>query len=421
MTLMRKPIPVAEAVQRVMQFPRLKEAEAVKLEESTGRVLAQDIYTTHPVPWFTRSPYDGYAICAASTEQAGEGSPVWLQVLGTVAAGDVWRGCVERGQAVKIMTGGAMPDGADAVIMRELTREEERDGALYVQIKRKVKTGENISRIGEDMEEGELLLRQGTMINAGTVAQLATFGYAEVPVFRKPVVAVIATGSELLDPSEPLAPGKIRNSNGYMLLSQVLRSGAEPLYIGKVQDTLGETLAAVKKALEQADLVLTTGGVSVGDFDYIPAVYQELGAQPLFNKIGMRPGSVTSAAERNGKLLFGLSGNPSACYVGFELFARPVIRAMMGMKRPYSQRVQAELQEDFTKPNPFDRFVRGKLSFSGGRLYAAPSGKDKSNIVSSLAEANCLIVLPGGTRGWEAGSMVDVLLLDDQEGTGQWR
>ncbi|MFX3623717.1 MAG: gephyrin-like molybdotransferase Glp [Ectobacillus sp.] len=421
MTMLRKPIPVAEAVKRVMEFARPIEEEYVPLAASVNRVLARDLHAPHPIPWFLRSPYDGYAICADSTAGAGEENPVWLEVLGTVAAGDIWNGELQQGQAVRIMTGGAIPNGADAVIMRELTKEEEHGGKTFVQIKRKIKSGENICQIGEDMQEGELLVEKGTFINAGVIALLATFGYEQVPVQRKPKVAVIATGSELLDTGEPLRPGKIRNSNAFMLQAQIMRSGAEPLMMGKVEDTFESTLNMVKAALEQADIVITTGGVSVGDFDYIPKVYEALGAQLLFNKIGMRPGSVTSAAVLGNKLLLGLSGNPSACYVGFELYARAVIRTMLGMKKPYLQRTQATLKTDILKANPFDRFVRSKLSFSEGRLYVEPSGKDKSNIVSSLADASCLMVLPGGTRGWQAGSSVDILLLEEQEGDAQWQ
>ena len=165
------------------------------------------------------------------------------------------------------------------------------------------------------------------------------------------------------------------------------------------------------------DFVITTGGVSVGDFDYLPAIYDELGANVLFNKIAMRPGSVTTVAEKNGKLLFGLSGNPSACYVGFELYVRPIIRAFLHVNKPFLKREMALLGADFPKTDPFDRFVRGHLSYQNGKLVATPIGLDQSNVVSSLAEANILIVLPGGTNKYRQGKEVDILLLEDQEGT----
>jgi molybdopterin molybdotransferase len=175
----------------------------------------------------------------------------------------------------------------------------------------------------------------------------------------------------------------------------------------------------VKKALSEVDMLITTGGVSVGDYDYLPAIYEKLGASVLFNKVAMRPGSVTTVAQLNGKLLFGLSGNPSACYVGFELFVKPSIRTYMFSEKPHVKREKAILGEDFLKPNPFTRFVRGKLQYNEGQLIAYPSGFDKSSSVSSLAESNIFIVLQGGTRGYKKGMFVDVLLLEDNEGS-EW-
>ncbi|SFA52559.1 molybdopterin molybdotransferase [Anoxybacillus pushchinoensis] len=417
---MRKPISVAEAIERIMTWCQQVEEEYVSLEQCDGRILAQHIEATMPIPWFDRSPYDGYALSAEATAEASSSHPVLLEVVGTVGAGTVWDGLLTPKQAVKIMTGAAIPNGANAVIMVELTKEIDKEGKRFVEIKRKVSEGENIVRIGEDMKQGEVVVEKGTVIHPGIVAVLATFGYDRVPVMKKPRVAIISTGSELLQVYEPLEKGKIRNSNAYMLQAQVRRIGGEPILFGKVPDTFEHTLQVVQKALREADVVITTGGVSVGDFDYIPQVYEHLGAKLLFNKVAMRPGSVTSAAVFENKMLFGLSGNPSACYVGFELFARPFIKAMLGQSRRYLKREQAVLQKDFLKPNPFTRFVRARASHHDGLLYVEPVGKDKSNIVSSLVQANALLVLPGGTRGFQAGDRVDVLLFED-EGDDIWR
>ncbi|MBB6175421.1 molybdopterin molybdotransferase [Anoxybacillus tengchongensis] len=417
---MRKPIPVDEAIERVMKWCQEGEKEYVSLEQCDGRILAEHIDATMPIPWFDRSPYDGYALSAEATAEASSDHPVLLEVVATVGAGTVWDGSLMPKQAVKIMTGAAIPDGANAVIMVELTKEIEKDGTRFVEIKRKVHEGENISRIGEDMKQGDVVVEKGTMIHPGIVAVLATFGYDRVPVMKKPKVAIISTGSELLHVYEPLEKGKIRNSNAYMLQAQIRRAGGEPILFGKVADTFEHTLYVVQKALREADVVITTGGVSVGDFDYMPRVYEHLGAQLLFNKVAMRPGSVTSAAIFEKKMLFGLSGNPSACYVGFELFARPFIKAMLGQSKRYLKRAQAVLQKDFLKPNPFTRFVRANVSYDDGMLHVEPVGKDKSNIVSSLVQANALLVLPGGTRGFQAGDRVDVLLFED-EGDDIWR
>ena len=221
----------------------------------------------------------------------------------------------------------------------------------------------------------------------------------------------------LLEVGDPLEPGKIRNSNSHMIMAQIERAGAEVRFFGNLPDELDTCLKAISKAIPQVDLLITTGGVSVGDFDLLPEIYEKLGAEVLFNKVAMRPGSVTTVAQHNGKLLFGLSGNPSACYVGFELFARPIIRMMLFSDKPHLRKEKAILQADFPKANPFTRFVRSALSVLDGRLVVEPSGMDKSNIVMSLSGANSFILLPGGTRGFTSGEVVDVLLLEDTIGS----
>ena len=315
------------------------------------------------------------------------------------------------------MTGAQMPIGADAVIALELTDSFTEQETKMVRVKKATVQAENVTYRGQDMKVGAVMVEKGTLINPGVKALLATFGYHQVTVAKRPKIGVFATGSELLEVEEPLVPGKIRNSNAYMICSQIIRSGGEPIYLGKLIDNLDVAFDAIKNALDKVDILITTGGVSVGDFDYLPVIYQKLGAEVLFNKIAMRPGSVTTVAYWNGKLLFGLSGNPSACYVGYELYTRPVVKTMLLSKKPYLQSAKAILDEDFPKINPFTRFVRGKVSYRGSQLIVGPAGQDKSDIVSSLAFSNAFIVLPGGTRGFQKGTEVDVLLLDDQEGS----
>ncbi|KLR72148.1 molybdopterin molybdenumtransferase, partial [Geobacillus sp. T6] len=331
----RTPIPVAEAITRVMRYAGRGEEEIVPLRQSYGRYLAEDLRADHDVPPFDRSPYDGFAIRAADSEGAGLDRPVEFEVIETIGAGQVAKRPVGPFQAVRLMTGAQIPEGCDAVVMLELAKQYERDGKTYMSIKRPFRPGDNISFQGEDAKKGQPLIEKGTRITPGVAALLATFGYAEVKVAKRPRIGIFATGSELLDVSEPLVPGKIRNSNAYMIEAQVLKSGAEPIYFGQLADDLEACFHAVREALDQVDMLITTGGVSVGDFDYLPAIYERLGANVLFNKIAMRPGSVTTVAEWNGKLLFGLSGNPSACYVGYELFVRPVVRTRLFSTKPY--------------------------------------------------------------------------------------
>ncbi len=412
----RDAISVEEAVHRVMQYAHVGGTEKVAIHEAYGRFLGEDLIATYDIPFFDRSAFDGYAVRSQDLETASRENPVTLEVVGAIGAGSIHEAEVKAGQTVRIMTGAPIPKGCDAVVMLELVVEQENK----IVVKRSIKKGENISFTGEDTKKGTILAAKGTRINPGITALLATFGYAEVTVAKKPTVGVMATGSELLRIEEPLEPGKIRNSNGYMILSQIERAGGKPVNLGQFTDDLEVCYENMKEAISKVDFLITTGGVSVGDFDLLPELYERLGAKVLFNKVRMRPGSVTTIAEKDGKLLFGLSGNPSACYVGFELFARPVIQTFLHSSNPFVRKVKAFLGIDFPKPNPFDRFVRGHLTYSEGKLVAKPSGLDKSNVVSSLAAANALIRLPGGTRGFQKGMEVEVLLLEDQEGTGKW-
>ncbi|WP_338472141.1 molybdopterin molybdotransferase MoeA [Niallia sp. XMNu-256] len=419
MVEMRTPIPVGEAVKRVMTYNKPGSVEYVSIDESYGRYLSEDLVATNNVPPFDKAPYDGFAIRSVDTKEASLSNPVEFEVIDHIGAGMVSSKVLGPFQVVRIMTGAQMPEGSDAVVMLELTKELEKSGKPYITIKRSYNKGDNVSFCGEDAKEGEVLVKRGTFINPGVQAMLATFGYAKVPVAKKPIVGLFATGTELLDVDEPLQPGKIRNSNSHMIMAQIERVGAEPRYYGKLPDELDLCYKAISKALPEVDMLITTGGVSVGDFDLLPEIYEKLGAEILFNKIAMRPGSVTTVAQFEGKLLFGLSGNPSACYVGFELLTRPIIRKMLFSTHPHLRREKAILEADFPKANPFTRFVRSALSVSDGKLVVKPNGKDKSNIVMSLAGANSFIILPGGTRGFGSGDEVDVLLLDEVEGS-QW-
>lgn len=415
----RKPIAVGEAVLRVMDYALQEKKEHVPLLQAHGRFLAEDIAADQDVPAFNRSPYDGYAIRSIDSQEANAETPITFRVVGEIGAGYVFEETVGDREAVRIMTGAPIPKGCDAVVMLELTHTFEDNHQKYMSIKRSFEAGTNISYQGEDVQKGEVLIEKGQYINPGVVALLATFGYDQVPVFKKPIIGVIATGSELLEPQESLQPGKIRNSNAYMMMAQIERAGATAKYFGKLSDDLDLCIHAIKNALQEVDILITTGGVSVGDYDYLPAIYEAIDAKRLFNKVAMRPGSVTTVAAKDGQLLFGLSGNPSACYVGFELFVRPLIRKAFGSKEPHLRREMAVLGTDFKKANPFTRFIRAMTFYENGQLTAVPSGFDKSSAVSSLAKANAFIVLPGGSRGYEKGMQVAVLLLEDLQGS-EW-
>ncbi|MFB6765089.1 molybdopterin molybdotransferase MoeA [Bacillus altitudinis] len=417
----RQPIPVEEAVKKVHQFQKHGQVEWVPLKNSLGRWIAEDILADHDVPAFDRSPYDGFALRAEDTKEASSEHPIEFEVIDHIGAGIVSAKTIGPFQAIRIMTGAKIPKGANVVIMLELTKTFEKDGKSMMSLKRPLKKGDNISRQGEETLKGNVMIKKGSKVTPGVTAILATFGYAVVPVVKKPVIGIISTGTELLQVSDAMVDGKIRNSNLSMVYAQVLEAGGEPLDLGGVSDDFDQSYEAVKSALSKVDMLITTGGVSVGDFDFLPAIYEKLGAEVLFNKVAMRPGSVTTvAALSNGQLLYGLSGNPAACFVGFELFVKPIIYKWCLKENPFPVVAEAKLTHDFPKANPFTRFVRASLDFAGSQLSVTPTGLDKSSAVTSIAHADCFIVLPGGTRGFSAGDQVSVLLFHHEGGAPCW-
>lgn len=412
----REPISVSEAINKVMNYKQRGQIDTLSFYDCDLRRLAEPVIATNHVPSFHKSPYDGFAMRSIDTKHATKQHPVQLKVIEHIGAGVLPTKTIQEGEAIRIMTGAQIPEGADCVEMFEKCEEISIDGKPYITINHVMGQNQNVIEKGSEVKEGTELIESGTLIDPGVKASLATFGYNQVKVAKKPLVGVIATGTELLDVHEPLEPGKIRNSNAYMICSQIKRAGGDYIYFGTLADELEPSYETIKDVLSKVDILITTGGVSVGDFDLMPAIYEKLGANVLFNKVAMRPGSVTTVAEKNGQLLFGLSGNPSACYVGFELFTRPFMQYSLYNERPFLKRIKATLAEDFPKSNPFTRFVRTYISYEEGQVFVHLAGMDKSNVVTSLAHTTSLMMLPAGTSGYKVGSLVDVLLLDGSNG-----
>lgn len=402
----RSIVSVGEAQDRILNKISLGSVETVPLMQSFGRRLGQAIHADHPMPHFPRSGVDGYALRSADVRNAALGQPATLTVVETIACGSMPVGAIGCGEAARIMTGAHIPDGADAVVMLEMTDSPDsvgRDGR--VSVRKSVFPGENITPVGNELKQGDLMMEAGRHIGAGEVSLLAATGWAEVPVFRKPVVAVLSSGSELLPVGAELEPAKIRNSNSYMVSLLVEEAGGTALWMNPLIDSLDETERVLAEAMRLADIVITTGGVSVGDYDMLTAWFGRREQDMLFNKVAMRPGSPTTAGMSEGKLIVALSGNPGACFVGFKLFAEPAMKAMMGAKDPLPREYWAILGTDFPKPSPYARYVRGYSVVEQGSVLVYPSGKDKSSIVTSIKDANGLIIIPAGGKGLAAGSL----------------
>ncbi|WP_440857776.1 molybdopterin molybdotransferase MoeA [Staphylococcus shinii] len=406
----RNPIPVREAINRVVNQNIYTKQIEVPLENSANYILAEDIVATYEIPRFNKSPYDGFALRSKDTEGANGNHRITFTVIDHIGAGSVSEKEVGPFEAVRIMTGAEMPKGADAVVMLEQTVEDKQSFT----IRKSFDINENVSLKGEETQIGDIVLNKGQQINPGGIAVLATYGYTHVKVFDKPSIGIIATGSELLEVGDELEPGKIRNSNGPMIVALSQKLSLDVASYQIQEDDLKSSIQVVRDAMSKHDIVITTGGVSVGDFDYLPQIYDAINAKVLFNKIAMRPGSVTTVAVADGKYLFGLSGNPSACFTGFELYVKPAVLHMMGATAIYPQIIQATLMEDLTKANPFTRFVRATATFNGKAMTVVPSGFNKSGAVVAIAHSNAMIMLPGGTRGYQKGYTVDVILTESQ-------
>ncbi|MEK3768406.1 gephyrin-like molybdotransferase Glp [Paenibacillus sp. FSL R5-0887] len=407
----REALQVKEAQAKIIKYANPLESEDVSLDECCGRYLAEKVIAPHPFPAFNRSSMDGYAIIAGDTRNCVNGQVVWLEIMDNIPCGAVPAVDITPGTAARIMTGAQVPVGADAVVMLEVTERREEEGKTYVGIRKKLEANSNITPQGFELSQGDLVLPTGRLISAGDIAVLAAFGLHTVKVYRRPKVAIFATGTELLEVHEPLEPGKIRNSNSPMLEALVKETGGVPVMLGAIVDDLELARSKVQMALETYDFVITTGGVSVGDYDIMGDLVREQSGNMLFNKVTMRPGSVTTAAVRGGKLLLALSGNPGACFVGFQLFARPVISLMQSASKPFLPEWSATLGTDYKRVNNFTRFVRARLEIKDGSLFAYPALIDESSVTVTIKDSDCLIVVPPEEKGLSAGDKVTVIKL----------
>ncbi|SCW52964.1 molybdopterin molybdotransferase [Paenibacillus tianmuensis] len=399
------------AQKRIQHHIRLGDVERVPLEEAFGRRLAADVFASDHMPHFCRSGMDGFAIRWESTISASSDLPVVLEVIESIPCGSTPTKAITGNTASRIMTGAMVPDGANAVVMLEIAECFEQDGKTFISIKKEQKEGQNITLTGFELAKGELVLEKGRKIHAGEIAVLAAFGVGTVNVFKRPKVAIFATGSELLGVHSPLEPGKIRNSNTHMLAAQVREAGGTPILMESIPDDVDQAMEQITAALSMADCVITTGGVSVGDYDIMVDIFDAWEGTTLFNKVMMRPGSPTTVGVVKDKFLFALSGNPGACFVGFELFVRPVLWGMQGKKDVLPPEATAFLGEDFTKVNAYHRFVRAKGYIEDGKLYVKMAGPDQSSVMLSIKDSDCLMIIPPGGRGVLAGEKVRIIKL----------
>lgn len=390
----------------------------VRLEKLLGMVLGESVLASHDMPIFDNSAVDGYGVNLNDVRGAHEAAPVALPVTQEIRAGDEGTDTLPAATAFKIFTGAIVPVGVDAVVMREDCIEE----SGRVRILKEPKSGENIRRRGEEYLRGQEILPDGVRISPAVVGLLASLGQASFMVHKKPTIAIITTGSELVKPGKTLGPGKIFDSNSSALKAACDALGVEDFLPLSCREDLNETRKVIQLALDFADLVITVGGLSAGDHDYVKQVYEELGVKTLFYKIAMKPGKPvyfgTAVHRRKHKtqFVFGLPGNPVSALLGFNQLVKPAILKMMGLENAlYGQTVsqlKAKLSRDLRKHAGRTELVRAVISTSGGELYAHPTAGQDSHMMGGLSLANGLIVFPQDSEHLEQGSMVNVELLN---------
>ena len=379
-------------------------SERVMLNQAVGRLLAEDIIAPWDIPLWDNSAMDGFAVRAADCRPGAT-----LPVTGFLPAGESGTIPLEVGSAIRIMTGAPIPPGADAIIPIEETDPAD-DRVTLIE---PVKKGQHIRYRGEDVTGGEPVIPAGTLIRPAEISMLASCSRLLVPVHRRPRVAIVSTGDELVEPGEPLAPGQIINSNTLALAAAVQEAGAEPVIIGIARDDLTSHREKLKEGL-QADLLITSAGVSAGDRDLVRDVLAELGVKQLFWKVDIKPGRPTAFGLKDGKPVFSLPGNPVASLVTFELFVRPALLRMMGHGGVIKPTVSALLQDEVKKKPGRLHFIRVRVEKADDGYLIQPSGDQNTGILKTLVHANGLALLPPEGDRFPTGTPLEVILLDRQ-------
>ena len=415
---------VEDAMERILNHFRPLEAAQTPLLDAIGQVLAEDALATHDIPPLDNSAMDGYALQAADVRGASADNPITLRVAGAIAAGELPMVDVTPGSAVRIMTGAPVPDSADAVVPFEDTDEMERRAAgaplSEIAIRYQVSVGDDIRPAGQDVRKGECVLQAGVMLRPSEIGVLASLGYDAVRALRRPVVAILATGNELLEPGAPYSPGMIFDSNTYSIAASVLRYGGVPKLIGIARDNLDSMNAKLRDGLD-SDMLVTSAGVSKGDYDMVKDVLSQHGEIDFWS-VRMRPAKplafgVLNASEGKKVPLLGLPGNPVSALVAFEQFGRAAIRRMLGKPDAHKPTITAVLDEPIYNGDNRRVYARAIIRRENGVYRASLTGDQSSNLLTSMARANGLAICPEDLPVKQAGETVQVQMLDWTEET----
>lgn len=399
-------ISVKEALTKILDQIPILGRERRSILQAQGRVLAEGIVAHRHIPPWDNSAMDGYALRWADIQGASPKNPILLKVLSDLPAGKIFTGAIGAGETVRIMTGAPLPSGADTVVPVENTEPLEKE----VKILACPPKGSNIRLAGEDVRSGECILSEGTVLRSAHIGMLASLQRSMVSVYQVPRVAILSTGDELLEIDQLWEEGKIVNSNSYSLAAQVMECGALPIQIGIAKDQPGELSSKMREGLN-SDLIITTGGVSVGDYDFVKTALKDLGAMNFW-KVAMRPGQPQVFGTISGKPLFGLPGNPVSAMVSFELFVRPSILKMSGHRQLFRPILPVLLEEEVQKKVGLTYFIRCRFVKKDGRYWAITTGDQGSGILSSMVKAQGLLILPEGISLARAGEEFKAIVLD---------
>ncbi|MGH9766483.1 MAG: molybdopterin molybdotransferase MoeA, partial [Blastocatellia bacterium] len=401
---------IEDALDIILQHTPTLDEEEIKLAQAVGRVLRRDCVSDLDLPPFDRARMDGYALRAAETQAAILERPVRLRAIGEAAAGRAFNGWVDAGEAVRIMTGAPVPPGADAVEKIEVIRVLD-DG--LIEIEAPVKPGQFITPRGVEARAGDVVVKSGERVTPSVAAALASFGCARLKVSKKPRLALLSTGTELVEVEKRPGPSQIRNSNTYSLAGYAEAAGAEVSSAGIAPDDFDATRAAISEALSKSDVVMLSGGVSMGDYDLVKPALGDLGAEVLVEKVAMHPGKPTVFAKLGEKIVFGLPGNPVSVAVSFHLFARPAILKMQGAGAVHLPRMRAYATRPVKGAPPRRSHQPARLMIRNGRAEAEPLKWSGSSDLVAFMRADCLIVVPEDTQSLNEGELVEVISLRD--------
>ena len=396
-----------DALTQVLDRCRCLSTEVIPLEKASGRVLASDLNARYDVPLFDKSPLDGFAFHASDTKSASRDNPLKLAVAEEIPAGSYPHKKLKKGYAAKILTGAPVPEGADAIVKFEDT--ESADG--YVTLFQSFRAGDNIVHRGEDVSINEIIAPCGTLIDAAVHGMIASQGFSEVEVYKVPLIGIISQGNELIEPGDILHPGKIYNSNRYMLTSALKKEGFSSIYLGSVQDNLDEITNYLRDAASMYDVIIMTGGVSVGTYDFTESALERAGADILVDKLKMKPGSSCCIAFLKGIPIFGLSGNPSAAMTTFHLITVPALRKISGQADYRLQKICVRLAETFKKKSPNMRILKGRLSLEKGSAVFHLNQHQENGSVSAMKNAEVFAVIPAGSGSVHSGTLLDAYII----------